>query len=78
MVKKLDCHTYSGGSRPTGVLSKEIYLLNIFLVSQVQGQGFGLRIFSVKTPRPQIFSIKIPRPHTLSGSSKIVLSTKTS
>jgi hypothetical protein len=42
-----------------------------------QGQGFGLRIFSVKIP-PRIFSVNIPRPHNSSGSSKIIFSTRPS
>ena len=34
------------------MLSKETYLLKYILDLRIQGQGFGLRIFSVKITRP--------------------------
>jgi hypothetical protein len=68
VVKKLDCQTDNWRFKGTEVLPKETYLFKYILAITIQGQGFELRIFSVK----------IPRPNNSSGSSKIILSTNTS
>ena len=74
MVKKLDFKLMTGGSRPTECLSKEPYLLNIFLAPQFKVKDLDLEYFLLRFPdyiTHIIFSVKIPRLRTSSGSSKL-------
>jgi hypothetical protein len=53
VVKKLDSHTYDWKFEATEVLSKET--INDIFGPTIQGQGFGLRIFSVRITHPHDF-----------------------
>jgi len=64
-VKKLHSRTYKWKFEAN--TSAVTYLLKYILDLTIQGQGFGLRIFS----------FKISRPRNSSGSSEIIHSTRT-